>query len=99
MLLCIQQFLLKTNAECCAARTLNAVAGCCCLLGVAGVECVAGAAGCLRRCCGCLPVVAGYGCLHCKKFIDFPVPTLQPECHKLNSPWPRIVKLFISVGC
>ncbi len=37
MLPCIQQ-LLKTNAECCADRTLNAVAWCRCLLGVAVVE-------------------------------------------------------------
>ncbi len=63
MLPCIQQLLLKTNAECCAARTLNAVARCGCLLGVAVVECVAGAAGCLRGCCGCFYRVAGYGCL------------------------------------
>ncbi len=57
MLPCIQQLLLKTSAECCAARTLNAVARCGCLLGVAVVECVAGAAGCLRGCCDCLPML------------------------------------------
>jgi hypothetical protein len=40
MLPCIQQLLLKTNAEFCAAGTLNAVAWCRRLLGVAVVECL-----------------------------------------------------------
>ncbi len=100
MLPCIQQLLLKTNAECCAARTLNAVAWCRRLPGVAVVECVAGAAGCLRRCYGRLPVLQDMAADTVTKVIDFPVPpTLQPGCHKLNSPWPGIIKLVISVGC
>jgi hypothetical protein len=45
---------------------------------------------CLRGCCGYLPVAA----YTVEKAIDFPVPTLQPGCHELNSPWPGIIKLL-----
>jgi hypothetical protein len=82
-----------------AARTLNAVAWCRRLLGVAVVDClqalldVYAAVVAVYRCCRIwLPIYT------VKKVIDFPVPTLQPECHKLNSHWPGIIKLFLSVG-
>ncbi len=54
-----------------AARTLNVVAWCRCLLGVAVEECVAGAAECLRGCCGCLPMLQDMAAYTVKKGYRF----------------------------
>ncbi len=100
MLPCIQQLLLKPNAECCAGNF-----ECCCMVSLsAGCGCCGlfvGAAECLRGCCGYLPVLQDMAAYTVKKVIDFPVPPHSPagmSCHKLNSPWPGTIKLVISVG-
>jgi hypothetical protein len=71
-----------------------------CLLGVAVVECLQALLDVYAAVVAVYTGVEGYGCLHCKKGYRFSRPhSPAGMSQKLNSPWPGIIKLFISVGC